>query len=182
MSAATNAESGAEARRRWCVEARALAALGDGTAARLRLSDAACVGRLPDWAALEPPARLQLARIAGAILCASRLRRSIDGRVLGPLSAAIGAGRLSAVTSLRPAVAPAADWRWGEEPLDALTALGGEALVRDAALPPAIAQRMARLFGPSDALAGADAAGLRRVVDTARMLAGSPAGRDGGTA
>jgi hypothetical protein len=182
VSGSATSAAGAEARRRWCLEARTLADLGDGEAARLRLSDTTPVGRLPEWAALEPAARDELARVAGAVLCASRLRRTIDGRVLRPLSAAIGAARLSAVIALRPPVTPGADWHWGEDPLAALTSLGGEALVRDAALPPAVAQRLARLFGPSDTLAGVDPAGLRRAVDAARMLWRPPTARRGAAA
>jgi hypothetical protein len=165
------AASGIDARRRWCLEARTLAAAGDGRGrARLRLSDTACLGRLPDWVRAEPAERASLALRAGAVLAASRLRRCIDGRVLAPLSARLGASRLAAVQALRPPIAPPSDWGWGADAPAALTALGGEAMVRAAAPSPAVALRLARLVGTTNVLGEADPADLRRVVDLARML------------
>lgn len=165
---------GAEARRRWCLEARVLASTDMASRVvtpRLRLSDTAWIGRLPDWVRGGPEARAELALLAGAVLCASTLRRTVDGRVLQPLAARLGAERLAALTALRVSAAPPLDWDWGEDPVAGLTALGGEALVRVTPLPPALANRLARLFGATDVLAGLEPAAVRRAVDLARMLA-----------
>lgn len=162
--------SGAAARRRWCLEARVLASADPSAVPRLGLSDAACIGRLPDWVAAEPSARTELALLVGAVLCASALRRTVDGRVLGPVSAALGSDRLTALAALRPPAAPKVGWIWTDDPVGALTALGGEGLVRVAARPDAVARRLAACFGPSDALGDADLAALGRAVEAARMM------------
>jgi hypothetical protein len=171
----------AESRRRWCREARTLATLSGPHTPALRSADTVALGRLPDWVAADPQARDELALLCGAVLCATALRRTIDGRVLGPLGQALGSARLSAVTALRVSSGLPAMRDWGGDPVAELTALGGEALVRDLDGPPAVRARLARLFPPSDALGGADPRGLRQAVDAARML-WQPAGRRTGAA
>jgi hypothetical protein len=164
---------GIEARRRWCTEVRLLAhaeaAAGAG-APPLRLSDTAWVGRLPDWVRAGPEARAELALLAGAVFCAKALRRTVDGRVLQPLAARIGADRLAALAALRTSAAPPDDWHWGEDPVAGLGAIGAEVLVRATPLPPALVHRLARRLGATDVLDGVDPAALRRTVDLARML------------
>lgn len=171
----------AQSRRRWCREARALAMLSGPDSPALRLADTVVLGQLPDWVAADPRNRDELALLCGAVLCATALRRTIDGRVLGPLGRALGAARLSAVTALRGPAGLPATRDWGEDPVAALTALGGEALVRDLEATPAIRARLARLFPPSDALGGVDPRSLRQAIDTARML-WQPAGSRTGVA
>lgn len=174
-------DGAAESRRRWCREARTLATLSGPDAPALRPADTVALGRLPDWVAADARGRDELALLCGAVLCATALRRTIDGRVLGPLGQALGAARLSAVTALRVPAGLPANRAWGGDPVVELTALGGEALVRDLDAPPAVRARLARLFPASEALGGVDPHALRRAVDTARML-WQPAGRPTGVA
>jgi hypothetical protein len=104
------------------------------------------------------------------VLCARRLRRTIDGRVLAAVAAVLGEHRLDAVMVL-PGRVPAMDTlRWGDDPVAQLHALGGEVLVRSVEAPAAIRDGLARLFPRCGPALEADRATLCKVVGDALML------------
>ena len=163
-------ETGAQARARWVAEACQLAHLEAGGAAPLRLSETSWVGRLPDWLTEAPHVRAERALLAGVVCCAGVLRRTIDGRILRPLADRLGPDRLSAAMSIRGKIAEPEAWVWDADPVEALTGLGGELLLREAALPLAFTQRLAALFPPSQRLACCDAESIRETFRIAQTL------------
>lgn len=160
----------AEARHAWCTNARVLAAIDDAGLPGLSITDTGALGRLPSWVCATPEARAELALLTGAVLCARRLRRTIDGRVLGGVADALGAQRMAAVSALGHRVDLPESWNWGDDPVGALSAIGAEVLIRAFDGPAPVQARLARLFEASDLLGAADAARLRRIADTALML------------
>ncbi|MCX7272491.1 MAG: hypothetical protein NTV19_04675 [Burkholderiales bacterium] len=184
-----------DARERWCRDARLLGSIAyeaDASRSPLRqdvgghgrtmlaaawerragLLDGAvtALGALPDWAEASRESRRELALLAGAMVRARPLRRSIDGVLLSLVAFEIGEARLDLITRLcagRPALSSGP---WSADPVADLLQLGGEVLLRTAECPDAVLERLAMLFPASEALAQADAADLRRVADDARML------------
>lgn len=158
-------ERALEHRRRWARDAALL-----GTVDPWRLEDTAALGAMPDWVGEPQALRRARAVLAGAVLRARALRRTVSGPVLTVLVATIGAPRLEAVLAL-PARVPLLDATpLPEDLIEHLHALGGELLVRTHAGPASIRAAIARLFPPSDALGQADPAALRRVADDVAML------------
>ena len=152
-------------RRRWARDAALLRTIDPDA-----VSDTATLGGLPDWVDAPPAARTRLAVLGGAVLCARRLRRTIDGRVLAAVATALGERRLDAVLAL-PGRVPAMDTlRWDDEPVAQLHALGGEVLVRSVDAPAAIRDGLAQRFPPCGQALEADRATLCRVVGDALML------------
>ena len=163
-------ETGAQARARWVAQACQLARLEAEGALPLRLSETSWIGRLPDWLTEAPQVRAERALLAGVVCSAGVLRRTIDGRILRPLADRLGPDRLSAVMAFRGKFAEPEAWVWDADPVAALTGLGGELLLRHAALPVAFAQRLAALFPPSQRLAGCDDASIRETFRVAQGL------------
>jgi hypothetical protein len=105
------------------------------------------VAAAPDWILWPEVARRDLARAAGVAACASRLRRTIDGRALRIFAEAVGADRLDALLA-----APALDGEAaGALPHDVetLSALGAAALRSEASDRPDLARRLAALLPAS---------------------------------
>ena len=154
-------------RRRWARDAALLRAIEPDA-----VLDTAALGGLPDWVDAPPVSRTRLAVLGGAVLCARRLRRTIDGRVLAAVAAELGERRLDAVLAL-PGRVPAMDaLRWDDEPVAQLHALGGEVLVRSVDVPAAIRAALARWFPPCGQALEMDRATVSRVVGDALMLWG----------
>ena len=152
-------------RRRWARDAVLLRTIDPDA-----VCDTAALGTLPDWVGAPADARAELAVLAGAVLTARRLRRTIEGQVLAAVAAAIGGYRLEAVLALSGRV-PSVDVEpWGDDPVARLHALGGEVLVRCFDGPASVRAELAGLFPPSDALAEADPAALSRVACDAGMF------------
>ena len=115
-----------------------------GSASSLSFDD---VAASPGWILWAQSARRDLARAAGVGVCASQLRRTIDGQALRIFAEAVGAERLDALLA-----SPAFDC---QEPrslprdMDALSALGAAALRSEFADRPDLARRLADLLPAS---------------------------------
>jgi hypothetical protein len=160
----------ADQRRVWCRKAVVVAGLPAEGFEPLDFADSQAIGRLPSWVEATESERHALALLAGAVLCARRLRRTLDGTVLRRLAQAIGDRRLAIVSALAQRAAPPAGWDWGDDPVSALTALGGEVLIRAMDAPLVLQERLALLFPPSNRLGSIDSVRLKWLADTARML------------
>jgi hypothetical protein len=154
-----------EHRRRWSRDAALLRSIPAEA-----VPDTAALGRLPDWVDASPVSRGALAALGGALLCARRLRRTIDGRVLCAVAAVLGERTLDAVLAMPGRGAAVDALRWEDDPVAQLQALGGEVLVRSVDAPDTVRAGLSRLFPRCGLEPDLDGSAMRRITDDALML------------